>query len=87
MPRRVLIVVAVLAVAAVAAVLVWRRDRGTPHYTGFVEGEERVIRSEVAGRVLEVAFAEGDSVPADAVVARLDDRDIAAQHRRQASSR
>jgi len=78
MPRRVLIVLAVLAVAAVAAVLVWRRDRGTPHYTGVVEGEERVIRSEVAGRVLEVAFSEGDSIPPNAVLARLDDRDIAA---------
>lgn len=49
MPRRVLIAVAVLAAAAVAAVLVWRRDRGAPHYTGVVEGEERVIRSEVPG--------------------------------------
>ena len=45
MPRRILIAVAVLAAAAVVAVLVWRRDRGVPHYTGVVEGEERVIRS------------------------------------------
>ena len=28
--------------------------RSEPHYTGFVEGEERTIRSEVTGRVLEV---------------------------------
>jgi HlyD family secretion protein len=48
------------------------------HYTGFVEGEERVLRSEVTGRVVEVAFREGDTVPADAVVARLDDADIQA---------
>lgn len=79
MPRRLLLVVAVLAVAvAAAAVMVWRRDHGAPHYTGVVEGEERVIRSEVAGRVLEVAFAEGDMVPAGAVIVHLDDRDIAA---------
>ena len=78
MPRRILIAVAVLAAAAVVAVLVWRRDRGVPHYTGVVEGEERVIRSEVPGRVLTVAFGEGDEVPPGAVVARLDDRDIAA---------
>jgi HlyD family secretion protein len=78
MPRRILIVAAALAVAAVVAVLVWRRDRGVPHYTGVVEGEERVIRSEVPGRVLEVLFGEGDQVPAGAVIARLDDRDIAA---------
>jgi HlyD family secretion protein len=80
MPRRLLIVAAVLAVAvAAAAVLVWRRDHRPPHYTGVVEGEERVIRSEVAGRVLAVAFGEGDQVPAGAVIVRLDDRDIAAR--------
>ena len=49
------------------------------HYTGFVEGEERVLRSEVTGRVLEVAAAEGAAVPADAIVARLDDADIQAK--------
>jgi HlyD family secretion protein len=54
---------------------------GELHYTGFVEGEERVLRSEVTGRVVEVAFAEGASVPADAVVARLDDADIQAKLR------
>jgi HlyD family secretion protein len=54
---------------------------GEPHYTGFVEGEERILRSEVTGRVLEVAFAEGDAVPADAVVARLDDADVQAKIR------
>ncbi len=67
-----------LVVAAVAVVTVWamRRPSGPPHYTGFVEGEDRVLRSEVTGRVVEVAFAEGDAVPPDAVVARLDDDDI-----------
>jgi len=54
---------------------------GDLHYTGFVEGEERVLRSEVTGRVLEVAFAEGAAVPADAVVVRLDDADIQAKLR------
>lgn len=78
MPRRILIAAAALAAAAVVAVLVWRRDSGPPYYTGVVEGEERIIRSEVPGRVLEVAFGEGDQVPAGAVIARLDDRDIAA---------
>lgn len=51
---------------------------GAQHYTGFVEGEDRLLRSEVTGRVVEVAFAEGDPVPANAVVARLDDADIQA---------
>jgi HlyD family secretion protein len=78
MSKRIPIVVAVLVVVAGA---VWwlRTEHGPVHYTGFVEGEERVIRSEVAGRVLEVPFREGDQVPAGAIVARLDDRDIAAK--------
>ncbi len=54
-------------------------DDGDGRYTGFVEGEERVLRSEVSGRVLEIAYREGDAVAAGAVVARLDDRDIAAR--------
>ena len=75
MPRRVLVVVAVLLLLGVGG---WwfRRDHTGDHYTGFVEGEERVLRSEVVGRVLEVPFREGDQVPAGAVVARLDARDI-----------
>jgi HlyD family secretion protein len=78
MDRRIPIIVVVLA--AIAGAVWWlRTDRGPVHYTGFVEGEERVIRSEVAGRVMEVPFREGDQVPAGAIVARLDDRDIAAK--------
>jgi multidrug resistance efflux pump len=78
--RRRLLLGAVLALAVVAGTLVWWRQRGAElHYTGFVEGEERVLRSEVSGRVLDVAFKEGDVVPADAVIARLDDSEIAAR--------
>ena len=70
-------VIGLLSVAAIAAV-VWAlgRDRTPAHYTGFVEGEERIIRSEVSGRVVEVPFVEGDQVPTGAVVARLADDDI-----------
>ncbi len=78
MAKRIPILVVLLALVA-AAVWWLRSDRGPVHYTGFVEGEERVIRSEVTGRVLEVPFREGDTVPAGAVVARLDDREIAAR--------
>lgn len=74
------VVAVVLAVLVVAGVVLWlRRDGGETYYTGFVEGEERVVRSEVAGRVLEVPFAEGDVVPAGAVVAKLDDADVEAR--------
>ena len=76
--RRIIVVVALLVVA-VATALYLRRGSSEARYTGFVEGEERVLRSEVTGRVLEVAFAEGASVPAGAVVARLDDGDIRAK--------
>jgi HlyD family secretion protein len=40
-----------------------------------------VLRSEVAGRVLDVLFEEGDAVPAGAVVARIDAREIEAKLR------
>jgi len=78
MPKRVAIVAVVLAVVGAA---VWwaRHDRGPKPYTGFVEGEERIIRSEVSGRVLEVPFVEGQPVPAGAVVARVAEADIAAR--------
>ena len=75
MRKRIAIGAAVLAVVVLAAWLLGR-DRRPPHYTGFVEGEERILRSEVTGRVLEVLFAEGAAVPPNAVVARLDDDDI-----------
>src|SRR5712692_6314003 len=76
MPRKLLL--PVLLLVAILAGLAWylARDRRPPHYTGCVKGEERVLRSEVTGRVLEVSFGEGAAVPADEVVARLDDLDI-----------
>ena len=79
MPRK--IVIPVLLVVAAIATWSWyvRRERGPAHYTGFVEGEERVIRAEVSGRVLEMRYVEGEAVPADAVLATLDDRDIRAR--------
>jgi HlyD family secretion protein len=72
------VVVAVVAVVLLVGLVAWTivRRTGADHYTGFVEGEERVIRSEVVGRVVEVAFAEGDAVPASGVLVRLDDDDI-----------
>ena len=79
MPRRLVIAVALAAVAVTIGYLVWRRDHRADYFTGVVEGEERVIRAEVSGRVLTVAFSEGDAVPANAVIATLDDRDIAAR--------
>ena len=76
MQRRLLIPVVLVAAAAAVAVAYLRHDHGPPHYTGFVEGEERVLRSEVVGRILEVKYGEGDLVPANEPVAILDSRDI-----------
>src|SRR4030065_26706 len=58
MPRRVLFAVIVLAIAAGAAAWYLSNARGPNHYTGFVEGEERILRSEVAGRGGEGAGVE-----------------------------
>ncbi len=74
--RRILLVIVAAVVAAVVAAALWRQRTGPVHYTGFVEGEERILRSEVTGRVLEVGFGEGDTVAANAVVARLADDDV-----------
>ncbi len=79
MSRRRIVAITMVALVAIGSVVAWRRERGPAHYTGFVEGEERILRSEVAGRVLEVPFGEGATVDAGAIVARLDDRDVAAQ--------
>jgi len=78
MPKRLIPVVILFAAAAGGAWYV-RSSHAPRHYTGFVEGEERVLRSEVTGRVLEVRFAEGEAVPPETVVAVLDDRDVAAR--------
>ncbi|MGH7821410.1 MAG: HlyD family secretion protein, partial [Candidatus Binatia bacterium] len=80
MQRKVLVVAAlVVAVGAAAAFL--RFDRSARHYTGFVEGEERILRSEVSGRILEVRYAEGAAVAPNEVVAVLDDEDVRARLR------
>lgn len=72
------IVVGVVVIAAVVAGLFFYRSNGSQelHYTGFVEGEERILRSEVSGRLVEVHFEEGATVPAGAVLATIADRDI-----------
>jgi len=79
MSRRLVPVVIVVVLAVAGTIWFLTKGNGPEPFTGFVEGEERVLRSEVVGRVREVLFAEGAVVPAGAVVARLDDADIAAK--------
>jgi HlyD family secretion protein len=79
MRRRGVLAAGVLVLALAVALAWWRSRAGETWFTGFVEGEERVLRSEVAGRVLEVGYGEGDRVPPGALVARLDDADARAR--------
>lgn len=51
--------------------------------TGFVEGQERIVRSEVAGRVLDVQVREGDTVDTGRSLVRIDGRDAASRRRQQ----
>src|SRR5262245_45122715 len=48
-------------------------------FTGFVEGEEKVIKSEISGRVLNVTFTDGAEVKQGEVLAEVDARDYHSQ--------
>ena len=52
--------------------------------TGFVEGQVRIVRSEVEGRVLDVQVREGDTVDTGRLLVRIDERDAASRRRQQA---
>jgi len=75
MQKRLIVGIAA-ALLVIAGVWYVRRSGAPAYFTGFVEGEERTVRSEVTGRVLEVRFCDGDAVPANEIVARLDAQDI-----------
>ena len=79
MQRKLLIPILIVVALVLAGVAYMRHDGGPSHYTGFVEGEERVLRSEVVGRIREVKYAEGDLVAANEPIAILDDEDIVAK--------
>ncbi len=76
MNRRILFVVAGLLVLLAGALWFARRGGGEERWTGFVEGEERLIRAEVPGRVRAIEHAEGEMLAPGAVVARLDTADV-----------
>ena len=48
-------------------------------FTGFVEGEEKVIKSERSGRVEAVSFTDGSQVQAGDILAKLDAREYHSQ--------
>lgn len=76
--------------AAVVAYGYWRygppggkAGAGELVLTGFIEAEERVLRSEVTGRIVEVLVREGDPVEKGTVLVRIDPRDAASRKRQQ----
>lgn len=79
MQRPLLVLLVVAAIAGLAAAWRFQHPAPPPHYTGVVEGEERILRAEVAGRILEVKQREGETVEAGAIVASFDDTGIRAQ--------
>ena len=79
MQRKFLVPIVILVAAVGGGWWYLHHNQAPLYYTGFVEGEERVIRSEVTGRVLQVKYAEGDTLPAEEIIAILDDRDIQAR--------
>ncbi len=79
MQRQLLVLLVVAALAGLAVAWRFHHPAPPPHYTGVVEGEERILRAEVAGRIVEVTRREGETVEAGAVVASFDDTGIRAQ--------
>jgi HlyD family secretion protein len=80
--RRALLLIALAAAARGLACSRGATD-GAVVVTGFVEGEERIIRSEVSGRVLEVLVREGDEVKRGDILARLDARQAVSRRLQQ----
>ncbi len=48
-------------------------------FTGFVEGEEKVVKSEINGRVMNVAFTDGSRIKQGEVLIEIDARDYHSQ--------
>jgi HlyD family secretion protein len=59
------------------------KAQGDVQLTGFVEGEERVLRSEVAGVVTAVLVREGDVVERGTPVVRIDAREATSRRTQQ----
>src|SRR5262245_10003800 len=74
-------VLLLLLLAAGAGVFYYQRLHRTDQltFTGFVEGEEKVIKSEIDGRVNNVAFTDGSQVHTEEVLAEIDARDYQSQ--------
>ncbi len=80
-----LLTVIAVSALAVGGYVAWDKDRGgrlpadIASTNGRIEVERVDIAAKLAGRVAEIGFREGDSVPAGAVVARIDDAEVRAR--------
>lgn len=86
MHRRIRVVAALLVLAALGGGFWWRSQHataadmtGTLSGSGTIEAVQVVITAEVAGRVQELPVAEGETVEAGTVLARIDTTLLAAQ--------
>lgn len=83
--RRYVVLLGVVAAALAAAVAAWLLMRqaavpdGLLQVNGRIEGDRVTVASKLAGRVIELAAREGDTVKAGQVMARLDDRAVRAR--------
>jgi HlyD family secretion protein len=83
--RRHRVLLAVIAAALVAAAAAWMlmprhaAPDGLLQLNGRIEGDRVTVASKLAGRVIELAAREGDTVSAGQVMARLDDRAVRAR--------
>ena len=80
MKKRLPFVLLILVAIGVGVFLYMRADNDDQlSFTGFVEGEEKVIKSEISGRVEEVAFTDGSQVQHNVILAEIDAREYRSQ--------
>lgn len=80
MKKRLPFVLLILVAIGVGVFLYMRADNDDQlSFTGFVEGEEKVIKSEISGRVEEVAFTDGSQVQHNDILAEIDAREYRSQ--------
>ena len=85
MTKQMRIAVALLVALLLGGLWLARMEDSNQRWTGFVEGEERVIRAEVAGRVIKTLHQGGDLLGPGEIVAVLDTADIDARLEAQRS--
>jgi HlyD family secretion protein len=81
MKRRVLVLLVLFFVCAVGGGVYYFTSQRTRalSFTGFVEGEEKVVKGEITGRVWRVPISEGSRVKVEDVLAEVDSREFHSQ--------